>query len=346
MHSKNEIRLLATDFDGTLLGRLEDLKHIPKFLQSVMALRATGGTWVISTGRSLHRFRAVFKPFSLAGLRPDFLIVEHAFVYSVTAFGYQPHVVWNTQTVFRQWHDRRKAAKFIRRWHKILAQAAPRTETLHQTRSHVLMRFDSEENAVSAEEILRAQMTGCPHVYAIRQDDTIEMQVAAFDKGLALAELVRHLGLSSRDVLAIGDGDNDICMMEGSVADMTGCPANSGWSVMHAVKERQGHISKSASLAGVLDIIRAYQCGEVCSDVPDAGWNKETKIGFVAPPASPSRENGKKAYRWTFFTLLSLGIVLILTLSSLHMFPYSDDIWGPIEKSLKKLMALFFDLLP
>jgi hypothetical protein len=30
----------------------------------------------------------------------------------------------------------------------------------------------------------------------------------------------------------------------------------------------------------------------------------------------------------------------------LHMFPYSDDIWGPIEKSLKKLMALFFDLLP
>jgi hypothetical protein len=219
-------------------------------------------------------------------------------------------------------------------------------ETLHQTRSHVLMRFDSEENAMSAEEILRAQMTGCPHVYAIRQDDTIEMQVAAFDKGLALAELVRHLGVSSRDVLAIGDGDNDICMMEESVAGMTGCPANSGWSVMQAVQGRHGHISKLLSLAGVVDIIQAYQGGGVCNDIPVTGWNKDTKIGFVAPPAPISRENGKKAYRWTFFTLLSLGIVIILTLSSLHMFPYGDDIWDPIEKFLKKLMNLVFDLLP
>ena len=346
MNSKNKIRLLATDFDGTLLGRLEDLKHIPEFLKSVIAVRAEGGKWVISTGRSLHRFRHVFEPFALAGLRSDFLIVEHAFVYSVTAFGYNPHVVWNMQTRFRQLHDRRKAAKFIRQWHKILAQASPRMETLHKTRSHVVMQFDSNENAASAEEVLRVQMSGYPHVYAIRQDDTIELQVAAFDKGLALAELVRHLGLSSPDVLAIGDGDNDICMMEGSVAGMTGCPANSGRAVMQAVQERQGHISKLASLAGVVDIIQAYQGGGVCSDVPVAGLNKGTKIGFVAPPASPSRKNGKKTFHWMFFTLLSLGIIVILTLASLHMIPYGDGIWNPIEKFLNKLMSRFFDLLP
>jgi len=346
MYSKDKIRLLATDFDGTLVGRLEDLKYIPEFMQSVVALRAAGGKWVISTGRSLHRFRDVFKPFVLAGLRPDFLIVEHVFVYSVTALGYQPHVIWNTQTIFRQWHDRCKAAKFIRQWHKIFTQAAPHMVTLHQTRTHVLMRFDSEENAVSAEEILRTQMTGCPHVYAIRQDVTIEMQVAAFDKGLALMELVRHLGLSSRDVLAIGDGDNDICMLEESVVGMTGCPANSGWSVMQAVKERQGHISKFASLAGVVDIIQACQSGEICSDIPVTGWNKETKIGFVAPPAPASLGKDRKADRRTFFILLSLGLVVVLTLASLNMVPYGDSIWKPVETIFKKMISLFFDLLP
>jgi hydroxymethylpyrimidine pyrophosphatase-like HAD family hydrolase len=80
----------------------------------------------------------------------------------------------------------------------------------------------------------------------------------SFSKAAVLLEIAAKLGIDRGNIVAVGDGLNDISMLNGSVTSKVGCPANASREVIAAVKKAGGIVSAKESAAGTLEIIEYY----------------------------------------------------------------------------------------
>src|SRR5438128_2089822 len=88
------IKLISTDFDGTLHAEFED-PPVPHELQTLIAdLQRQGAKWVINTGRDLS---SVMEGIARARLsiRPDYLVVVEREIYCHHASRYVQAEEWN-----------------------------------------------------------------------------------------------------------------------------------------------------------------------------------------------------------------------------------------------------------
>jgi hydroxymethylpyrimidine pyrophosphatase-like HAD family hydrolase len=77
-----------------------------------------------------------------------------------------------------------------------------------------------------------------------------------------LAELSRLLDTPTSQILAIGDHQNDLAMLFGSVAAMVACPANAHPSVKETVLNAGGHVSTLEAGEGTAESIHLYRTGK------------------------------------------------------------------------------------
>src|SRR5256885_12903787 len=88
------IKLISTDFDGTLHAEYES-PAVPLDLQQLIAdLQRQGAKWVINTGRDLS---SVMEGIARARLsiRPDYLVVVEREIYLQDELQYLPCDPWN-----------------------------------------------------------------------------------------------------------------------------------------------------------------------------------------------------------------------------------------------------------
>ncbi|MBN1557069.1 MAG: HAD hydrolase family protein, partial [Lentisphaerae bacterium] len=235
---QTDIRLIATDLDGTLIGSANDFPLYHDFRERINDIRRRrNAVWVVCTGRSRKSFHAFFKPMSQMGLLPDYVIVRHAYIYSLTRFGYLPHVPWNLHIRALMWSNRQRARQVLRGWHARLTGGAIGVKTVMASRSRLCLRFDSEESARVAADMLERETQQHANLMVFRYHLEVDVRSVPFTKGMAVAELARYLGIEREAILAIGNGHNDNTMLDGTVAAHTGCPANSEVEVIEAVQQ-------------------------------------------------------------------------------------------------------------
>jgi hydroxymethylpyrimidine pyrophosphatase-like HAD family hydrolase len=73
------------------------------------------------------------------------------------------------------------------------------------------------------------------------------------NKGLALAESLKLLGISPDDVVVAGDETTDIAMMRPELARFAVCPENSAEAVKRHVLSMGGTVGVGHSSKGVMD---------------------------------------------------------------------------------------------
>jgi hydroxymethylpyrimidine pyrophosphatase-like HAD family hydrolase len=78
-----------------------------------------------------------------------------------------------------------------------------------------------------------------------------------FDKGSALAELARQLGLPASSLFAAGDNYNDLSMLRRSVAHHLACPANALPAVQAQVAAEGGHLLPAPASRGMAHALAA-----------------------------------------------------------------------------------------
>jgi HAD superfamily hydrolase (TIGR01484 family) len=338
-----DIRLLATDLDGTLLGSAGDFSLYPEFREQLTAMRRRhNAVWAVCTGRSVSGFEQIFAPMRLMGVDPDFVIARHAFLYSVRGRRFVPHVLWNVRTFFdlvlSQWKIRHALAE----WHRLIARSFFPVRVIKRQSNRLWLRFEKEDSAVAAADLLRTRAQALPHLRVFKYLQEIDVRVVPFTKGIAVSELTRHLRLAPADVLAIGNGHNDISMFDPSVAGQTGCPAGSEVEVVEAVHRVGGHVARGLSLAGTLEIIRAWENGTVRSELPDVSPVADARPNPHTPRNHYSHQGpltGKKA------CLMAGGAyVVLLALASCGIIPFSDLILRPYLLVLEALGQAFLFL--
>jgi hydroxymethylpyrimidine pyrophosphatase-like HAD family hydrolase len=250
------IQLLSTDFDGTLFAEFES-PPVPKQLQALIGnLQSRGVKWAINTGREMS---SLMEALARAGIEiePDFLILVEREIHLHQQSQYVPLEEWNSACtrahagVFEQ--VRRDLSKLVdwinSRFH---------TRIYEDPYSPLCLVAGNNVDMNQIHAFLEAYCRTVPRLTVVRNDVYARFSHEAYNKGTALAELTRRLGLGPEQVFAIGDHLNDLPMLSPRFARFLAAPANAVEPVKAAVRAGHGYLSARTHGRGVAEAIKYY----------------------------------------------------------------------------------------
>ena len=270
------VLLISTDFDGTLVEHGNPAPFSPELVAIFHALRARGVRWAINTGRSLPWMVDGLRTFSLP-IHPDFAITAEREIHqpALNGNGWRDLGDWNT--VCRERHEAlfdsiapllSEIVRFVERDTNAEARFARHTDPRepNNTRdprelSGLVATSDAEmDRIVAFVDGLRAPESDFSY-----QRNSIYLSFChrAYDKGTAMAELGRQLGVPRESIFALGAHQNDLPMLTGEHAGHVACPGNSIAQVKTTVREAGGYVADAGYSAGVIEALRYF-----CDDLP------------------------------------------------------------------------------
>jgi Cof subfamily protein (haloacid dehalogenase superfamily) len=260
-------KLLVVDIDGTLLGKQGGISEEDK--QALAAARQAGVKVCISTGRASQGCHWVIDELSLDGYHIFFdgalvsgpdreLYVEPldmGVVREVVDFVRQNDIyleLYSATDYFVEWEN--WATEIHRNYFKL----EPRVIDFGQLRGGQkfvkggLITRDEEEMAKAKsfrarfDRSLRFSVARSPAYPGVEFINVLAPEVS---KGKALTTLVSHLGVPLSEVMAIGDGTNDISLL--SIAGLAVAMGNATDEVKAVAHEVTEDVSKSGVAAAV-----------------------------------------------------------------------------------------------
>lgn len=252
------IRLLSTDFDGTLIGHPSDGRCVASLAVELQRHHEAGGQWAVNTGRTLEHALEGVALFS-APVEPDFLLTNEREV-----FRRRPGGGWES---FGEWNDDcyRKHGELFGRSGLLLAEIekmaedSPEISLLHENGLLAGLVTASEDVMdVVAAEISRAAL-GVPEFGFQRNTVYMRFCHREYHKGAALGELCRLIEIPVEEVFAAGDHFNDLSMLDGIYAGATACPANAIEPVKAAVRLSGGYVAENAWGDGIAEALAYFR---------------------------------------------------------------------------------------
>lgn len=245
------LKLISTDFDGTLFAEFENPAIPPRFVALIGELQARGAKWVINTGRDMSSLMEALAR-SRISVQPDYLVLVEREIYQHDGVRYAPVEHWNAACS----HDHAE----------LFARVRPEVSALTEW---VNRRFRATvyEDAWSPfcliagnngdADLIHARLDEfCqlfPELTVVRNDVYARFSHVNYNKGTALAELTRLLALTSADVLAAGDHLNDLPMLKTEFARCLVAPVNAIPQVKAVVSQQGGFVSELTCGNGVAE---------------------------------------------------------------------------------------------
>jgi len=251
-----KIRLLSTDFDGTLVAHDDDPVLDPDCMQLIGELQQTGATWAINTGRSVELLESGLLDFEFP-IHPDFILTSEREVFRRAQNG------GGKWEAFGDWNDRcaRAHVELFTSAQSVLSEIVDFIK--QNTNARVLYLGERVEGIVAQSEeemdriaqfIDKARRRQPQFNY---QRNTLYLRFchADYHKGAALGELSRLIQIPREHIFAAGDHHNDLSMLDGRFAAMPACPANAIDEVKQAVRAAAGYVGVREYGAGVYDAL-------------------------------------------------------------------------------------------
>lgn len=235
------IQLISTDFDGTIFAEFER-PPISDRLQTLLCdLQNQGAKWVVNTGRDMSGLMEALGRAHIS-VQPDYLVLVEREIYQHDGVRYVGLEYWNAEC------ERHHEELFLR-----VREDLPRITDWINARFNATIYEDPYSpfcliagNDADAEVIHRyldEYCLGVPLLTVVRNDVYARFSHAAYNKGTALAELTRRLGISAQRVFAAGDHLNDLPMLSRTYARWLAAPGNAIDPVKSAVLGQGGYLS-------------------------------------------------------------------------------------------------------
>jgi len=235
------IKLISTDFDGTIFAEFES-PPIPERLVSLIGdLQARGAKWIINTGRDMSSLMEALAR-SQIRIQPDFLVLVEREIYHHDGVRYASVADWNAACTSEH------AALFER----VRPEVSSLTEWVN-SRFHATVYEDPYSpfcviagNNGEADLIHTRMAEFCSkfsQLTVVRNDVYARFSHVAYNKGTALAEISRRLGVDPTEIFAAGDHLNDLPMLKSEFAGFLTAPRNAIPEVKEVVTRQQGFVS-------------------------------------------------------------------------------------------------------
>jgi len=232
------LKLISTDFDGTIHEDFADLP-IPKELERRLAeLQASGTIWVINTGREMASLLESLAR-SRVEVRPDYLILVEREIFRNDRGHYVPVEPWNSQC---NRDHARLFADMAGKLPDLLEGLQARYDATFYNDPWsplcAIARNNSQMDGIEAE--LQAFAGERTEVAVVRNDVYVRFSHTGYSKGTALRELQRLLGISPDLTLAAGDHLNDLSMLQPQFARYLVAPSNAVPAVKKQIASHGG----------------------------------------------------------------------------------------------------------
>ncbi len=258
------IKLLSTDFDGTLVPAFgAPQRFCPELIELLTEVRQRGILWAVNTGRSTGLLKEAWRDCGLE-FHPDFALTSERDVFQRCE---RRPGEWID---YGDWNQRSYLAhrELFDTALPLLEEALAEIKT--RVRARVLYNFDHVNSpsepaglttrdesemdwVVSYLDTLKPRL---PKFHYQRNSIYLRFCHADFDKGAALSELARLLQLRPEEIFAIGDHYNDLSMLDGRHAVHVACPANAIPAVKEMVRRAGGHVAHREDGYGLVDALR------------------------------------------------------------------------------------------
>jgi len=245
------IKLISTDFDGTLFAEFENPPISCRLENLIGDMQSRGAKWVINTGRDMSSLMEALARSQVA-IEPDYLVLVEREIYQHTDSQYLSLEEWNSNCA------RAHAELFAR-----VRADLPRIVAWISARFHARLYEDAYSpfcliagNNGDADVIhhyLAEYCRSVPQLALVRNDVYARFSHEAFNKGTALAELTRRLGLRREAVFAAGDQLNDLPMLSRRYAWWLAAPSNAVEAVKQTVRRQDGFVSELSHGNGVAE---------------------------------------------------------------------------------------------
>ena len=256
-----KIRLLSTDFDGTMVSRVSEPILDRSCMELIRDLQEEGAVWAINTGRSVDLLEAGLVDFEFS-IRPDFILTNERDVFRPGANG-------NKWEPFGDWNERcaREHADLFSSPQSVLAEVIDfvnqktKARLIYETNEPVGLIASSDEEMDQVTEFIEQARSKQPKFNYQRNTIYLRFCHADYHKGAALGELARLIEVPRENIFAAGDHHNDIPMLDGQAAAMPACPANAIDEVKAAVRGAGGYVARRDHGAGVHEALLHFLNG-------------------------------------------------------------------------------------
>jgi hydroxymethylpyrimidine pyrophosphatase-like HAD family hydrolase len=248
------LRLISTDFDGTLHS--DTMRPpVPGKLQELLAeLQTRGARWVINTGRDLGSLMESMGRARLE-VHPDYLVLVEREIYLHEDHRYVPLTEWNERCAAahaRLFARIRPDLPRLMRWVRDRFDA----EVYGDSWSPFCLLARTPEDAMAICDYLDDYCREAGDLTVVRNDVYARLAHADYSKGTALAEIAGRLGARPETTFAAGDHVNDLPMLTPDVAAHLAAPANAVPEVKETVRSFGGFVSRHPCGMGVAEALR------------------------------------------------------------------------------------------
>jgi len=250
------IKLISTDFDGTLFAEFEN-PPIPEALQELIGdLQRQGVKWVINTGRDMSGLMESLARAHVA-IKPDYLVLVEREIHRHEDSQYVGLADWNDEC--RRVH----AELFVR-----VRADLPRLVSWVNSRFDATVYEDAYSpfcliagnngDADAINHYLDEYCLEVPGLKVMRNDVYARFCHEKYNKGTALEEIGRLLGIGASHTFAAGDHFNDVPMLQQRYARFLMAPANALDTVKAGVLKQSGFVSPKPHGHGVAEALRFF----------------------------------------------------------------------------------------
>jgi HAD superfamily hydrolase (TIGR01484 family) len=234
-------KLVSTDFDGTLHAEFET-PPVPEDLQHLLGdLQSQGVKWVINTGRDLSSLMEGMARARLP-IRPDYVVTVEREIHFHDDSKYVSLEAWNHECQHQHQELFARVRVDVPRLYEWVRQRF--TATVYEDAySPFCLVAASNQDADLIQQFLEAYCQDVPELTVVRNDIYARFCHAAYNKGSALGEIARQLGVTRDEVFAAGDHLNDLPMLSPNYARFMVAPDNAVELVKDAVRRQKGYIS-------------------------------------------------------------------------------------------------------
>lgn len=250
------IKLISTDFDGTLFAEFEK-PPIPHHLQKLIGdLQSRGVIWVINTGRDMSGLMEAMARSQLS-VKPDYLVLVEREIHCHKESQYVGWDDWNLEC------HRAHEELFIR-----VRADMPRLISWVNSRFDATVYEDAYSpfcllagnngDADAIHQFMEEYCREVPNLQVVRNDVYARFAHSHYNKGMALAEISRRLNITADHIFAAGDHFNDLPMLLNRYARYLAAPSNAMEAVKETIRQQGGFISNLPQGHGVAEGLNFY----------------------------------------------------------------------------------------
>jgi len=251
------IRLLSTDFDGTVVNHDTQPPVVPEFFEALGEMRARGVQWAVNTGRVLWHIEEGLRELKFP-MEPDFVLTSEREVFHRGPDGrWQDFGDWNARCAAA--HDTlfSTAGTLLEDIEAYLA-GHTKAHPIYEGERLIGLAAESDEEMDRVCFFLEKECARVPGFQFMRNTIYVRFCHEAYSKGTALAELARLTGVGRGEIFAAGDHYNDLPMLDGRHAKWVACPGNAVEAVKRAVKQAGGYAAAGECSVGIVEALRHF----------------------------------------------------------------------------------------